>query len=221
MRVFLPLLMACDFSASTTVLSDESDLDSSVPDSSEVDSNETADFGDLDGDGFTVEEGDCDDNDEDISPGLLDECDGQDTDCDGAIDEDAAPNDGYEPNDTQAWPLGVLEDEDSFLLEARLHNEQDVDLFEVQIEDSYTNLFNLEIALESIPSGAIYQLEVQTNESGEILYSNSGSDSLWMELEDTSIVDESGTILIGIRSLGGTDCSKQYSLMIDYLEWGW
>ena len=61
--------------------------------------------------------------------------DGQDTDCDGEIDEDAEPNDGYaEPNDNQAWGLGVLEDEDSFYLEARLHNEQDVDLFEVQMK---------------------------------------------------------------------------------------
>lgn len=221
MRVFLPLLMACDFSASTTVLPDESELDSATSDFSRVDTSESDTFDDIDGDGFSVEEGDCDDNDAEISPGLTDDCDGQDTDCDGQLDEDAEPNDGYEPNDTEAWGLGVLEDEDSFYLEARLHNEQDVDLFEVQIEDSYTNLFNLEVALESIPAGAIYALEVFSADTGEVFYSNSGSESLWMEIEDTAIDDESGSFIIAIRSLGGTDCSKQYALLIDYLEWGW
>ena len=85
MRVFLPLLMACDFSASTTVLPDELELDSATSDFSRVDTSESVTFDDLDGDGFSVEEGDCDDNDAEISPGLTDDCDGQDTDCDGEL----------------------------------------------------------------------------------------------------------------------------------------
>ena len=42
---------------------------------------------DLDGDGFTVEEGDCDDGDPQVHPGDEETCDGQDQDCDGEIDE--------------------------------------------------------------------------------------------------------------------------------------
>ncbi len=42
---------------------------------------------DLDGDGFTVKEGDCNDKDPAIHPGAIELCDGKDNDCDGEIDE--------------------------------------------------------------------------------------------------------------------------------------
>lgn len=43
---------------------------------------------DLDGDGFTSAQGDCDDNDPLRSPGQPEVCDGRDEDCDGLIDQD-------------------------------------------------------------------------------------------------------------------------------------
>lgn len=42
---------------------------------------------DNDGDGFTHEEGDCNDNNPNIRPGAPDPCDGVDQNCDGKIDE--------------------------------------------------------------------------------------------------------------------------------------
>ncbi|MFH1098854.1 MAG: putative metal-binding motif-containing protein [Candidatus Uhrbacteria bacterium] len=43
---------------------------------------------DADRDGFTPCEGDCDDTDPFVKPGMPELCDGTDNDCDGAIDED-------------------------------------------------------------------------------------------------------------------------------------
>jgi len=43
---------------------------------------------DEDGDGFTIDDGDCDDGDDAVFPGALEVCgDGLDTDCDGAADD--------------------------------------------------------------------------------------------------------------------------------------
>lgn len=53
---------------------------------------------DVDGDGWTVAEGDCDDNDPDVFPGAREVCNHIDDDCDTQIDE-GAPPDAAEPND--------------------------------------------------------------------------------------------------------------------------
>ncbi|MFH1532577.1 MAG: MopE-related protein [Pseudomonadota bacterium] len=42
---------------------------------------------DLDGDGWTTNEGDCDDSDATVHPGAAELCDGMDNDCDGQVDE--------------------------------------------------------------------------------------------------------------------------------------
>lgn len=44
---------------------------------------------DVDGDGFTAVEGDCDDADALVSPAGLEACDAVDNDCDGEVDEGA------------------------------------------------------------------------------------------------------------------------------------
>ena len=46
-----------------------------------------ASLSDLDGDGFSVAEGDCDDNDVTRFPNALEICDEKDNDCDGLVDE--------------------------------------------------------------------------------------------------------------------------------------
>lgn len=42
---------------------------------------------DLDGDGLSVAEGDCDDADPGVNPGVIETCDGRDEDCDGVVDD--------------------------------------------------------------------------------------------------------------------------------------
>ena len=45
---------------------------------------------DDDGDGYTIDDGDCADDDAAINPGAFEVCDGADNNCDGAADDDSA-----------------------------------------------------------------------------------------------------------------------------------
>ncbi|MFN7144534.1 MAG: MopE-related protein, partial [Myxococcota bacterium] len=72
---------------------------------------------DEDGDGFSEEEGDCDERDGNVHPGASEACNGVDDDCDGSVDEGVlgtyyadADGDGYgdpaAPQDACASPAG-------------------------------------------------------------------------------------------------------------------
>ncbi len=78
---------------------------------------------DNDGDGFTMQDGDCSDVDATIYPGAPEYCDEKDNDCDGAVDEGALDaltwyrdddDDSYgDPDNTQAsctQPAGYVDD---------------------------------------------------------------------------------------------------------------
>jgi hypothetical protein len=224
MRFMLLLLTACDFSASTTVIGGDTNSSS---DSGETGSDLTGDSVDSgestdgDGDGYGVEDGDCDDSDASIAPGLVDDCDGVDTDCDGDIDEDASSDsDGYEPNDEEGWFIGTLDDGDQFLMSGYLHNDADVDRFVVHLDDDIANLFELEIELTGIPESAVYELELLWVNEDELIYSDSGSDTLGTTMSDTVINHEEGDYQIQIRSLGGAPCGDPYFIEVIYTEWG-
>jgi len=56
---------------------------------------------DADGDGWTTEDGDCNDSNPDVHPGAEEVCDGVDNDCDGYIDD--ADGDGFKSAECGGW----------------------------------------------------------------------------------------------------------------------
>ncbi len=95
----------------TATADDDAGDDDSSPmgdddDPGDDDSGSTGDddsaFEDLDGDGWSVDGGDCDDSDPAVNPGAAElPCDGVDNDCDGfvAIEDVDADGDGFAPCD--------------------------------------------------------------------------------------------------------------------------
>lgn len=78
---------------------DSADSQDSGETGDSVDTHDSEETGpdDADGDGYTEDEGDCDDDDRSVHPGAPELCNGEDDDCDGQEDEDAT-------NTIQAWP---------------------------------------------------------------------------------------------------------------------
>ncbi len=67
---------------------------------------------DADGDGFSVSDGDCNDDDPNVNPGVADTCNGIDDDCDSEVDED------HTPVPTQCGNFGVCQASGSIICDA-------------------------------------------------------------------------------------------------------
>ena len=106
MRLLVLFLLACNGRSGSIV----------------IDKSENIDFGDADGDGYSDEDGDCNDGDASINPAAEELCDEIDNNCDGEIDEDVtttyyfdSDEDGYGnvdiPMDACEQPEGYVEDD--------------------------------------------------------------------------------------------------------------
>ena len=197
----------------------------SVEDTQSVDTGTDLERDD-DGDGFSENEGDCDDADADVHPDRTDECNGVDDDCDGQADEDAALDDAYEPNDSNASDLGELVEGTPFSVTAILYNDEDVDRYGFYIDDLTLadwsfEVFTVTVNLSGIPDTATYLLSVErlTSDTGEVetgvVSSEFGSGSITIEIEDGSGVDDSGFFELRVEGVEGADCSKAYLLSVE------
>ena len=165
---------------------------------------------DNDGDGFTPNQGDCDDSDYDINPGAYDICDDKDNNCDGGVNEpwaDTYESDGYgnpTPNDTfdVASYLGEIDNElgpifsDQLVVSGlTLNHVGDTDWFSFFADDDWFDPVNLELEIE-IPAGAIYTADLYRVDNGDF--------TLWASytLEDSSSPPGPGPGSVFVRYFG-------------------
>ena len=170
-------------------------LDEDLQEASEnilVDVLDPNDF-DNDGDGYTPNQGDCDDNDALVNPGMTDVCDDIDNDCNGLINDPMADIYEYEPlnltwspNDTYdtGWDLGEVDDplwnNDTIEVSGlSLHNDADEDWFTWFADDEYYDNVSIAITVD-IPYSGTYVVELYQVDNGN--WSNWGS---W-NLEDSA-----------------------------------
>lgn len=175
---------------------------------------------DDDGDGF-ADDVDCDDDDEDVNPGVAeDSCDGVDSDCDGIVDEDF-DGDSYEAaDDSGGTQLGELTDDDA-RISAYLNPETDEDYFYFYVEDSNWDWFGITIDI-SVPT--------TVDIVGELwFFPDDGDDWLQMDVIDDGTTgrdeyldypggyggDDSGWYGLILYSADGASCEDSYVIDIE------
>jgi hypothetical protein len=225
--MFLPLvLVACSFSASSEV----HDLDDTgEPVDTDTDTQDPEDTGeelpdylrDDDKDGYTENEGDCDDTDRDVHPGAIDTCDGVDTDCDGSFDEDSVSDDPYEPNEDQPTYIGSLVDSKNLSVVGLLHNDDDLDRYKFYLKDSGASNFTLTMTLSNIPEDGTYLFTFNRLNSdgdqpiGKVDYVF-GSGTQTLVFEDTfNGTDDGGSYELTVEAISGADCALSYGVNVD------
>ncbi len=186
---------------------------------------------DMDEDGVTFCQGDCDDLDPTVYPGADDVCDGVDNDCDGVPD---GYLDVYEPNETleTAYDLGDQDGDDpadpaTLTLHAAIQTEDDVDWFHFVLEDDFAigaDQFYVTVRLSDIPEGADYDLYLwwdnpeEAGDPEEALVAESvspGNQTEEVTVYGVSGPDSGGDFWVEVRAGGGFDCTAPYTLYIE------
>ena len=222
----LALALSCSFGAGGELLVDSADPADDTAELVEDTGSAADDTGseapagtDVDQDGWTLEDGDCDDEDAGVHPEAYDGCDGADEDCDDEVDEDAADDDAYEPNEDidGATDLGSLEDDNARTVTAWLHNQDDLDHYVFSVEDHWYDLFDVHIALSNIPDTTTYRLTLYgLGDDGETeLDAVYGRGSIELVLEDGVFDSDSGEYALKIDALADPDCGQSYLLTLE------
>ena len=180
---------------------------------------------DDDGDGYTENEGDCDDTESDANPGETEVCDDIDNDCDGEINESWA--DSYEENNDSSYSYDLGEVDDGFLwagdsLEVSgltLHQTDDEDWFYFSADDDWYDNVDITVGVSPMLSSGSYVLELYmwTGSSWNLEDSDSGSGNLLVYYEGSLLDFDEDEFLVRIYSNTWPDesCEDDFDLYIE------
>lgn len=119
---------------------------------------------DDDGDGFTENQGDCDDLLPEVNPNEVERCDELDNNCDGQINETWA--DAYESNETQSTYHNLGDIGGANISPVTLHHPGDVDWFRWKTENSILNSGDVDLDTGSLPVSNLYTVTLYRRSGG-------------------------------------------------------
>lgn len=177
---------------------------------------------DDDGDGYTENQGDCNDADPLANPAMVEICDDADNDCNGMINDNAW--DSFEVNDTISTPYDFGSVGDSIwsnqtvnLAGLTLHEDDDEDWYRWETGDIFIiDNVDIYITVYGLPNGGNYIVELWNLEDNVVVDSDSGSGTLAVQYTGDWLEDgeESWAVRVHAMTWPANSCSSTYTLVI-------
>ena len=222
-----------DTSSTDTGVEDSGVEDTGTEDTADTDDTNVPDPADqdYDGDGYSPNQGDCNDSNPNIHPVTFDDCDLVDNDCDGLIDEDG-PQDIYEPNNSQTeyYDVGSYSAGDLVEIEGVIATPDDYDHYEFYLEDGIIDSFSIVTNLHAISITTDFAVELWliNNDEGdgpELIYTSNSYGPGLGETDDfqgSGIswshplgYDDSGYYQAVVYAISGAGCTAEYQLDLE------
>ena len=176
---------------------------------------------DDDGDGYTENEGDCDDADATTYPAATDTCDLVDNNCDGVVNEPYL--DAYEENDS-AYGYDCGEVDSSWLWTSSsltlssltLSDPDDEDWFSWTADDEYYDNVSIIVTVTGLPAAGDYALQIYNRDTGRVEDSDSGSASLSVRYDGDLLDDDEDNWAIRLyaNTWPAGSCSTTFTMTV-------
>lgn len=176
---------------------------------------------DDDGDGWSENAGDCEDDDPRVNPDATDLCDDLDNDCSGEVND--GDWDTYERNESRGTAYDLGEVDASFgwsnstltLSGLTMSDETDEDWFTWEADDEIWDNVSITVSATGLPARGNYVIELY-DEGGSLVDSASGSSALSVSYSgDVFDDDEDGwSVRVYASSWPSSSCSSTFTLTI-------
>jgi hypothetical protein len=176
---------------------------------------------DDDRDGYSENEGDCDDGDATLNPGVSDICDEYDNDCSGYVNDPFW--DTYEQNETSSTAYDCGEVDNSFgwsnssltLSGLTISSDDDEDWFTWEADDEIWDNVTISVSVSGLSSRGTYVVELWDGD-GNIVASDSSGSTLTLSHEGELFDDDEDTWSVRVYAVthASNSCSTAYTITI-------